>query len=64
MDRFIREIAITEIDGVSIGHAQDNEAKTGASVLYFKRGAQAGLRHQRGRSGVERNAAYRQHDGR
>lgn len=37
MDRFIREIAITEIDGVSIGHAQDNEAKTGASVLYFKR---------------------------
>ena len=42
MDRFIREIAITEIDGVSIGHAQDNEAKTGASVLYFKRGAQAG----------------------
>ena len=23
MDRFIREIAITEIDGVSIGHAQD-----------------------------------------
>ena len=61
MDRFIREIAITEIDGVSIGHAQDNEAKTGASVLYFKRGR---LRHQRGRSGVERNAAYRQHDGR
>ena len=44
MDRFIREIAITEIDGVSIGHAQDNEAKTGASVLYFKRGAQAGCR--------------------
>ena len=44
MDRFIREIAITEIDGVSIGHAQDNEAKTGASVLYFKRGAQAGTR--------------------
>lgn len=42
MDRFIREIAITEIDGVSIGHAQDNEAKTCASVLYFKRGAQAG----------------------
>ena len=63
MDRFIREIAITEIDGVSIGHAQDNEAKTGASVLYFKRGA-GRLRHQRGRSGVERNAAYRQHDGR
>lgn len=31
MDRFIREIAITEIDGVSIGHAQDNEAKTGAA---------------------------------
>ena len=39
MDRFIREIAITEIDGVSIGHAQDNEAKTGASVLYFNRQA-------------------------
>ncbi len=33
MDRFIREIAITEIDGVSIGHAQDNEAKTGAIII-------------------------------
>ena len=48
MDRFIREIAITEIDGVSIGHAQDNEAKTGASVLYFKRGAQGRLRQSAG----------------
>ena len=27
MDRFIREIAITEIDGVSIGHAQDRQAQ-------------------------------------
>lgn len=29
MDRFNKGNAITEIDGVSIGHAQDNEAKTG-----------------------------------
>ena len=42
MSGFIREIAITEIDGVSIGHAQNDEAKTGVSVLYFKRGAQTG----------------------
>lgn len=59
MDRFIREIAITEIDGVSIGHAQDNEAKTGASVLYFKRGAQAGCDISGG-GPASRETRYRQ----
>ena len=42
MNELIKEINICEIDGVSIGHAQDEEAKTGVSVLYFKNGAQAG----------------------
>lgn len=42
MESLIKEISIKEIDDVSIGHAQNNEAKTGVSVIYFKNGAQAG----------------------
>jgi len=42
MSDLIKEISIKEIEGVSIGHAQNEEAKTGVSVLYFKNGAQAG----------------------
>ena len=42
MNELIKEINICEIDGVSIGHARDDEAKTGVSVIYFKNGAQAG----------------------
>ncbi len=42
MGDLIKEINIREIEGVSIGHAQNEEAKTGVSVLYFKNGAQAG----------------------
>ena len=42
MNDLIKEISIKEIEGVSVGHVQDDEAKTGVSVLYFKNGAQAG----------------------
>ena len=42
MESLIKEISIKEIDGVSIGNAQNDEAKTGVSVIYFKNGAQAG----------------------
>ena len=42
MNDLIKEISIKEIEGVSIGHAQDENAKTGVSVIYFKNGAQAG----------------------
>lgn len=42
MNDLIKEISIKEIEGVSIGHAQDESAKTGVSVIYFKNGAQAG----------------------
>ena len=42
MESLIEEISIKEIDGVSIGNAQNDEAKTGVSVIYFKNGAQAG----------------------
>ena len=31
----IHEIPITEIKGLSMGHAQDQEAKTGVTVLLF-----------------------------
>ena len=42
MDKLLKEISITDIKGVSIGHAQNEEAKTGVSVLYFPNGAQTG----------------------
>lgn len=42
MESLIKEISIKEIDGVSIGNSQNDEAKTGVSVIYFKNGAQAG----------------------
>lgn len=42
MNDLIKEISIKEMEGVSIGHAQDEIAKTGVSVICFKNGAQAG----------------------
>ena len=42
MDKLLKEISITDIKGVSIGHEQNEEAKTGVSVLYFPNGAQTG----------------------
>lgn len=39
----IREISITEIEGVRIGNAQDEEAKTGVTVLLFDQGAKVGV---------------------
>lgn len=38
----IKEISIKDMEGISIGHAQNNEAKTGVSVLYFENGARVG----------------------
>lgn len=42
MNDLLKEISILDVKGVSIGHAQDDEAKTGVSVLYFPNGAQTG----------------------
>ncbi len=42
MDNLMKEISIQEIPGVFIGHAQDEEAKTGVSVIYFANGVQGG----------------------
>lgn len=42
MSGLIKEISIRDMEGVSIGHARNEEAKTGVSVIYFKNGAQAG----------------------
>lgn len=42
MNPLLREIPITDLFGVSIGHAQDEEAKTGVTVLYFPSGAKVG----------------------
>lgn len=42
MNLLLKEINITDLSGVSIGHAQDEDAKTGVTVLYFPAGAKAG----------------------
>ena len=42
MNGLLKEISILDIKGVSIGHEQNDEAKTGVSVLYFPNGAQVG----------------------
>lgn len=39
----MKEISITEIEGVRIGHAQNEEAKTGVTVLLFDRGGHVGV---------------------
>lgn len=38
-----REIPITELTGLRIGHAQNEEAKTGVTVLIFDNGAKMGI---------------------
>ncbi len=39
----VREIPITEVEGLRIGNAQDQEAKTGVTVLLFDEGAKVGV---------------------
>ena len=39
----MKPIRITDLHSFNIGHAQDNEAKTGVTVLYFKEGARVGV---------------------
>ena len=39
----VQEIQIREIEGLRIGSAQDNEAKTGVTVLLFDQGARVGV---------------------
>ena len=40
---FVREIPITDVPGLRIGHAENEEAKTGVTVLIFDQGAAAGV---------------------
>ena len=37
-----REIQVTDINGISIGHASNQDAGTGVTVLHFPNGAKAG----------------------
>lgn len=39
----VKEIQVTEIEGLRIGNAQDREAKTGVTVLLFDHGAKVGV---------------------
>ncbi len=38
----LKEISITELSNLHIGHTSDHDAKTGVTVLYFPNGAKAG----------------------
>ena len=40
---FVKEIPVTDIPGLRIGHAQNEEAKTGVTVLIFDEGATGGV---------------------
>ena len=42
MNQLLKEISILDIPGVSVGHAQSEEGKTGVTVLHFPKGAQVG----------------------
>ena len=37
----LKEISITELSNLRIGHTSDHDAKTGVTVLYFPNGAKA-----------------------
>ena len=39
----VKEIPITDLEGLRIGNAQDYEAMTGVTVLLFDHGAKAGI---------------------
>lgn len=39
----VREIPVTDIRGLRIGNAQNEEAKTGVTVLFFDKGAKVGV---------------------
>ena len=53
---FVREIPITDVPGLRIGHAENEEAKTGVTVLIFDQGATAGVDDQRRRTCLTGNA--------
>lgn len=42
-DNPVREISFSEIEGVRVGNAQDDVAKTGVTVLCFPAGAKTGV---------------------
>lgn len=45
-------VAVTEIDGILVGHAQDNEALTGCTVVICKKGATGGVDQRGGAPGT------------
>lgn len=38
----LKEISITELTNLRIGHASDHDGQTGVTVLYFPQGAKVG----------------------
>ena len=53
----LKEISITELSNLRIGHTSDHDAKTGVTVLYFPNGAKAGCDMRR-RSCFQRNSSH------
>ena len=43
MENSMKEIAITDIDGIKVGHAQDLDAATGCTVIIGEAGMTAGV---------------------
>ena len=43
LSKLVKEIAVTDIDGLRIGNAQDETARTGVTVLLFDQGARVGI---------------------
>ena len=52
----VREIPITDLEGLRIGNAQDYEAMTGVTVLLFDHGAKAGIDKQASREEAKKSA--------
>ena len=55
LSSLVKEIPITEMQGLRIGNAQDFEAMTGVTVLIFDEGAKVGTDISGG--GVERDSS-------
>ena len=54
----LKEISITELSNLRIGHTSDHDAKTGVTVLYFPKWSKSRLRYKRRRPCFQRNSSH------
>ena len=55
----LEEISVRDLTGLRIGNAQDDQAKTGVTVLLFDKGAKVGVDVSGGETGIQRDASGR-----